>query len=79
MDKVTVPPLVWAAMARLGFAPDRLALYQVTDLEVILCVEGLGEVRVEISSLPAGLVDRHFAEPVPETAVAQEPAEPEHA
>jgi len=78
--RITVPPIVWAAMAQQAIEPERLNLYQVTDVEVILCVEGLGEVRVEISALPAAIVAFPRAwEVVPDTMQAQGPAEPEHA
>ena len=62
-----MPPMVAAALAQRQLEPDDLRSFEITDVDVFLHMkQGFG-LRVEISSLPALVVE------VPETAQAGAP------
>ena len=69
--KKTLPDIVVAACKTRGVSPAAVKTFSKTNVDIFLIVRDRGEVRVEISALPAGVVQAHFAEPAPKTAVAQ--------
>jgi hypothetical protein len=78
MELAKLTPEVLVACAQRGIPPRQVKAFEVTDVDVFI-TGPTGTIRVEISSLPAGMLAvarAQVAKPVPERAQSPPPTPP---